>query len=445
MKIVLIQPLMRMRPMDTTLKTRMSPSLGLLTVAQTVRNGNDIEIINENIGDVIDYDRPADIVGITVTVDTLPRAIKIATEYRKRGVPVVAGGIHITSCPESAEGHFDSICIGFAEKTWPSIVKDHEAGELKPRYSCTHIAPEEILSPAYDLIDHRKYLFVNVVSASRGCPFKCEFCYNSTSNIRNSFVNRPVDDVIADIKMLKRKHIMFIDDNFIGNPAWAKEFMERIKPMKIKWNCAVSANVVDIPGMLDLMKESGCQGLFIGFESLNEESIRSARKGQNNIARYEYIVDEVHKRGMMINASFVFGLDDDDSTTFSRTLDWIVKNKIETVTSHILTPYPGTAQHARMLEEGRITDLNQENYTTAEVVYAPKKMTPEELKAGYLELYRKTYSFRNIMRRMPSHQRVGYILFNFVYRKFGSFTERVCNFIGYNRLAYFCEKFSFKL
>lgn len=445
MNITLIQPLMKMRPMDTELKTRMSPSLGLLTIAQAVREGNEIVILNENVDDEIDYSKKPDIVGITVTVDTLPRAAQIAAQYRKLGVPVVAGGIQITCCPESAREYFDVLCIGFAEKTWPNIIDDLKNGCLKSVYSCIHIEPEEILSPAYDMIDHSKYLYTNVISTSRGCPFKCTFCYNSTSNIRNSFVNRRIDDVIADIITLKKRHIMIIDDNFIGNPKWTKEFLERIKPMKIKWNAAVSANVVDIPGMLDLMKESGCQGLFIGFESINTDSIKSAEKKQNNIARYEYIISEIHKRGIMINASFVFGLDDDDPTTFQRTLDWIVKNKLETVTSHILTPYPGTIQHAQMTEQNRITITDQSFYTTADVVFTPSKMTAEELKKGYLQIYEDIYSFKNILRRMPKHQRMGYLLFNFLYRKYGKFTSSLCKTIGFNRIGFLAEKLSFHL
>lgn len=445
MLITLIQPRMKMRPMDTDLKIRMSPSLGLLTVAQSVRKGNDVKLLNENIGDKIDYDNLPDIVGITVTVDTLPRAAEIAAEYRRLGVPVVAGGIQITCCPDSAKPYFDVLSIGYAEKTWPDIVEDLKNGCLKSTYSCTHISPEEILSPAYDMLDSRKYLYVNVISTSHGCPFRCSFCYNSTPNIRNSFVNRRIEDVVADIIALKRRHIMFIDDNFIGNPNWTKQFLETIKPMNLKWNAAVSANVVEIPGMLDLMKESGCKGLFIGLESINENSIKAAHKGQNNTARYEYLISEIHKRGLMVNASFVFGLDDDDETTFSRTLDWIVKNKIETVTSHILTPYPGTAQYAQMLAEDRITVTDQQYYTTSDVVFAPLKMTAEQLKQGYLDIYKRIYSFRNIMRRMPAHQRTGYLLFNFLYRKYGRFTSSLCKVIGFNRIGYFAEKLSFRL
>ncbi len=197
--------------------------------------------------------------------------------------------------------------------------------------------------------------------------------------------------------------------------------------------------------MLDLMKDSGCQGLFIGFESINENSIKTANKGQNNISRYEYLVSEIHKRGIMINASFVFGLDDDDETTFSRTLDWIVKNKIETVTSHILTPYPGTAQHARMKHEGRITSEDHTLYTTSEVVFSPKRMSPIILKSGYLKIYQDIYSIKNIIKRLPKHQSIGYILFNLLYRKYGKLTERLCALVGFNRIGYICEKLSYKL
>ena len=429
--------------MDTELKTRMSPSLGLLTVAQTIRKSNDITILNENVDDHIDFDVPADIVGITVTVDTLPRAAEIAAEYRRRGIPVVAGGIQITCCPESARGLFDVLCIGFAEGTWPYIMEDLKCGCLKQEYSCIRLTPEQSLSPAYDLIDSSKYLFVNVVSTGRGCPFKCDFCYNSSANIRHSFFNRPIEDVLADIRILGRKHIMFIDDNFIGNPGWTREFLKRLKPLGIKWNAAVSANVVEIPGMLDLMKESGCQGLFIGFESINPKSIADTNKGQNVIWRYEYLISEIHRRGIMINASFVFGLDDDDPTTFMRTAEWIMNQKIETITSHILTPYPGTAQYRRMDEKGLITNYDQRLYTTSNVVFTPARMTAEELLQGYLWIYEELYSWKGILQRMPKHQKMGYLLFNILYRKYGRTTSRLCKLIGFNRIGRICENLSF--
>ncbi len=432
---------MQMRPMDTTLKTRMAPSLGLYTVATVVRDGNDITFFNENIEE-IDFECQADIVGITVTVDTLLRAEQIAQRYRAKGVPVVAGGIQITSCPESARGKFDALSIGFAEGSWPNILHDLEKGNLQSEYKSLRLLPSQIAGPAYDLIDSGKYLYVNVISTSRGCPFKCSFCYNSCENIRQSYVNRPIDDIVREIRFLNRRHIMFIDDNFIGNPQWTHEFLKTIHPMGLKWQAAVSANVVDIPGMLDLMKSSGCTALFIGLESINQKSIDLSRKPQNNINKYEFLCNELHKRGIMLNASFVFGLDGDTSETFRQTIDWIVKNKIETVTSHILTPYPGTQQYTEMSSAGRITDSNQNDYTTSHVVFQPKAMSPQQLYDGYLQVYREIYSFRNIWRRMPNSNRLAYLEFNLFYRKFGRFTEKVCGIIGYNRLGRIMESAS---
>lgn len=432
---------MQMRPMDTTLKTRMAPSLGLYTVATVVRDGNDITFFNENIEE-IDFECQADIIGITVTVDTLLRAEQIAQRYRAKGVPVVAGGIQITSCPESARGKFDALSIGFAEGSWPNILHDLEKGNLQSEYKSLRLLPSQIAGPAYDLIDSGKYLYVNVISTSRGCPFKCSFCYNSCENIRQSYVNRPIDDIVREIRFLNRRHIMFIDDNFIGNPQWTHEFLKTIHPMGLKWQAAVSANVVDIPGMLDLMKSSGCTALFIGLESINQKSIDLSRKPQNNINKYEFLCNELHKRGIMLNASFVFGLDGDTSETFRQTIDWIVKNKIETVTSHILTPYPGTQQYTEMSSAGRITDSNQNDYTTSHVVFQPKAMSPQQLYDGYLQVYREIYSFRNIWRRMPNSNRLAYLEFNLFYRKFGRFTEKVCGIIGYNRLGRIMESAS---
>lgn len=434
MKITLIQPKMLMRPMDTTLKTRMAPSLGLYTVANVIRDGNELTFFNENVEN-IDFDAPTDLVGITVTVDTLPRAIVIAREYRAKGIPVVAGGIQITCEPDSARGHFDALSIGYAEGTWPHIVEDVRNGCLKDEYKCVRIMPGEIAGPAYDLIDAGKYLYVNVVSTSRGCPFKCSFCYNSCTNIRNSYVNRPIADVVRELEFLGRRHIMFIDDNFIGNPAWTREFLETIRPLNLKWQAAVSANVADIPGMLDLMAETGCTSLFIGLESLSQESIDRSEKHQNSIAKYERLVSEIHRHGIMVNASFVFGLDGDTPDTFRRTVDWIVRNKIETVTSHILTPYPGTQQHAEMLKAGRITDFNQVNYTTSRVVFKPAGLTPEQLLKGYLNVYGEVYSLKNIWRRRPAANKPAYFFFNIFYRKFGKFTEAVCRAVGYGRVG----------
>lgn len=443
MYIKLIQPKMRKRPMDTDLKIHMAPPLGLLTIVNLLRQEHTVSLENENIQD-IDYTDHPDIVGISVTVDTMPGAVRIAKRFRDKGVTVVAGGIHITTAYKTIpEDVFDVLCIGAAEGTWPDIVRDFENGTLKTVYRCHKgFGGKDILSPAYDFLTKDKYLYCNVIHTSRGCPFRCDFCYNSAGE--RMYVNREVEAVLQDIKAVGSKHIMFIDDNFAGNPVWLREFLNRLIPLKLKWNAAVSLNALCDAGLLDLMKRSGCQGLFVGFESIQAASIQNVHKIQNHTDIYEKAVKMAHDRGIMINASFVFGLDGDTPETFRATLDWIVKNKIETVTSHILTPYPGTELYDRLKKEGRILSDDLSRYNTAHVVFRPAQMSGQELYEGYLWIYRQIYSVKNILKRMPADksQRAAYLLFNFFYRKYGRLTDLVCKIITYKNVGILAEKLS---
>lgn len=322
-------------------------------------------------------------------------------------------------------------------------MRDFERGRLEPLYKCASgVSGGDIVSPAYDMINSSDYLYCNIVSTSRGCPFRCDFCYNSSNE--QPYLNRPIADVLRDIKAVKSRHIMFIDDNFIGNPAWTREFLAAISPLKIKWNAAASINIIEHLELLDAMQQSGCQSLFIGLESISTGSLESVGKIQNDVGKYEFAVREIHKRGIMINASFVFGLDCDTPDIFKRTLDWIVKNKIETVTSHILTPYPGTTVYDKLLREGRITSQDLSFYNTANVVFKPKCMTADELYSGYLWLYKNIYSFKNIVRRLPEckNQILPYLAFNLFYRKFGKATDFVCKLVSYKRIGILGEKVS---
>ena len=432
-----------MRPMDTHIKNRMSPPLGLYTIVSMFRDEHEIVVENENVQELVWTDNP-DIVGISVNVDSLPRALEIAAVYKSKGIPVVLGGILPTTAPEMIpDGSVDVICIGAAEGPWGEILKDLESGTLKNVYRCPHhLTGKDIVPPAYDLIPKSRYLYSNILHTSRGCPFRCDFCYNSSPE--RWYICRPVKDVIEEVKNCNRGHVMFIDDNFVGNPKWTRELLPELKKLGVKWNAAVSINVVDIPGMLDLMKECGCQGLFIGFESINPASVDGVHKVQNDVSKYEDAVREIHKRGIMINASFVFGLDSDTKDTFQATLDWIVKNRIETVTSHILTPYPGTELHRRMKEDGRLLTEDLNLYDTAHVVMRPKNMTPEELYRGYLWIYEQVYSYKNIIRRIPKSikQIPSYLMFNLFYRKWGKFTDWLCEKVTYERIGYWGEKLS---
>lgn len=438
MYIKLIEPLMQKRPMDTDLKIRMSSPLGLYTIANMFRKEHKVVVQNECVENIT-FDSP-DIVGIMVTVNALPRAMEISQKFRANGSKVIAGGIHITTAWQTIpQGSFDALCVGAAEGTWPDIVKDVGYGKLKDIYFCHSLKGEDIVSPAYDMIPKEKYLYRNIIHTSRGCPFKCDFCYNSGK--MHQYLSRPIPDVIKEIKMATSRHIMFIDDNFTGDMRWVRQFMAAIKPLHLKWNAACSINIVDHPDVLDLMHEAGCQSLFIGFESVSPASIKSVHKVQNDTDKYEFAVRELHKRGIMVNASFVFGLDSDTPETFRYTLDWIVRNKIETVTSHILTPYPGTVVYDEFKRADRLITNDLSLYDTAHVVFKPKKLTPEQLYEGYLWIYQQVYSFKNICRRMPDQKSLilPYMTFNILYRKFGHVSDAICKIVGYERYGRMAE------
>lgn len=244
---------------------------------------------------------------------------------------------------------------------------------------------------------------------------------------------------------MKTKQVLIIDDNFIGNPKWTKEFIKRIKPLDLTWSAAVSTDLVYHKELIDDFANSGCKSLFIRFESINEKSIQSVKKRQNKISKYEKLIKLLHDKKIMINASLVFGFDNDDITVFKNTLDWLIRNKIETMTSHILTPYPGTKLYERLEKEGRIIDNKLSHYNTSNVVFQPKHMTPEELRNGYLKMYKDFYSFKNILKRIPSKVDTikPFLLFNFGYRKFGKLTAFIGK-LGYmEKIGYLSRKLSY--
>lgn len=444
MKILLIQPKMNKRPMDTDLKTRMSPSLALLTLLRLTPDGHDVVIVNENI-EMIAFDCGADMVGITVTLDVMPRARQISAAFKMRGVPVVAGGIHVTCCPDDCLPHFSAICVGPAERVWAGMLQDAQAGCLRQIYcDMQDFRGDEIVSPMYRSAGREKYLYTNVVLTSRGCPNRCSFCYNSCEN--RLYIRRPIPHVIADIQVLGTRHILFIDDNFIGDPAYTRALLGEMAGMNLIWSAAVTTKILDFPDLLALMGKTGCQSLFIGFESINTASLKSVDK-DNRVRQYEALVNAIHSSGIMINASMVFGLDGDDKDTFQRTLDWLIAMRIETLTSHILTPYPGTKLHRSMDAAGRILDYSLEKYNTANVVFQPLGMTAHELYRGYRRMYRQFYSFQSILLRFPKNkaQRKSYLLFNLCYRKFGRLTALIARFIPMEALGTLAAKLSYRL
>lgn len=421
-KIKLISPKMSLRPMDSEFKRRLSPSLTLVTLASLTPAPHHVYIEDENLKPINFSDNP-DLVGITINVDTSYRAFQIAEKYRDKGIKVVFGGIHASSNPEAMLEHCDAVCIGEAEDLWPKIIDDFISGNLQKTYfnsKTTNL--ERVPIPNWNYISKKNYLYYNVVVTSRGCPFRCEFCYNSCDYINNTFRNRPIDSVLQEIKSLNTKQIMFIDDNLIGNIEWTNNFLDAIIPLKLTWHGAVSVNIVNHPDLILKMAKSGCRSLFIGFESINPNSLKNANKSQNKIEKYEYLIKTLHDNNIMVNASLVFGFDEDTKEIFPQTLAWLVKNKIETMTGHILTPYPGTKLYKRLQSENRIIDNDLSKYNTSNVVFEPKNISAKELRDGYLKMYDDFYSLKNIIKRRPDNKKLTlpYFLFNFGYRKYGN-------------------------
>jgi radical SAM superfamily enzyme YgiQ (UPF0313 family) len=427
LKIKLISPKMSLRPMDSEFKRRMSPSLSLVTIASLTPKPHEVYIEDENLKPINMLDFP-DLVGISVNVDTAYRAFEIAKHYRNRGVKVIFGGIHASANPVEMLEHCDSVCIGEAEEIWPKILDDLIHHKLQHQYIHTSITNMKYYpTPQWNYISKKNYLYHNIVITSRGCPFKCEFCYNSCDYVNNPYRNRPMQHVLDEIKGLRTNQIMFIDDNLMGNLPWLEEFLEALKSLNIIWHGAVSTNLVKHPELIKKMTESGCRSLFIGFESINSDSINSVSKSQNKIKDYEALIDMLHANAIMVNASLVFGFDYDTKETFKETLQWLIKNKIESMTSHILTPYPGTVLYKKLLTENRIIDFNLRKYNTSNVVFRPKLMSPDELREGYLWMYNEFYSIRNIIKRKPNQKKLiaPYFMFNFGYRKFGKITSLI--------------------
>lgn len=437
MHLHLLSPRMTRRPMDSDWKLRMSPPLALLTLAALTPPEHRVTLNDENI-ERPRWDVQPDLVGISVKFDTFPRACELAAAWRRRGVPVVFGGIHPTACPDDCAPHADALVIGEAEPVWAALLADLRAGRLRARYQAA--TPAEMATvpvPRWDLLRAGRYLFTNTVTISRGCPWWCDFCYSSAPNVPRGHRVKPLAHILAEIRALGTDHVMFIDDNFIGSPDRARELAAALAPLGLTWHAAVSADIGRHPDLLDAMAAAGCRSLFIGLETVNQANLRGCRKAQNRVAAYDATLAAIHARGLMVNASIVFGFDADGPEVFDDTVVWLEQRRVATMTAHILTPYPGTRLHAQLAAAGRITERDPHKYNTSYAVFRPARMSAAELEAGYRRAYGRFYSWRSILRRLPEAraQRVAYLEFNLFYRKFGKLTCWAGRMLGMRNCA----------
>jgi radical SAM superfamily enzyme YgiQ (UPF0313 family) len=384
------------------------PNLGLLRVAALTPPEWEVRIVDEKI-EPLDLAQPADLVGITTMTTTVKRGYEIADHFRRRGVRVIMGGMHVSCMPQEALQHCDAVVAGEAEGLWPALLHDLAENTLKPVYRHGEIWPPLVGLPPNDweLFRPKKYLPVHFMETTRGCPIDCEFCA-VTSAFGGRFRNRPQDEVLAELKKLRpftglltlKNLVLFVDDNIISNRAYAREFLGRISDLNLNWFGQASMNIGKDPEILKLCEKSGCVGLFMGFETLSPEAIKSIGKGVNKPEEYLDVVHKIHDCGIGIDGSFVFGFDTDDAGSFDRTLEFVLKAKLEVAYFSILTPYPGTRLHKRLAAEGRLLTDDWDLYDANHVVYQPKTFTPDQLLAGYYGALKEVYSLPSIARRL---------------------------------------------
>jgi radical SAM superfamily enzyme YgiQ (UPF0313 family) len=343
----------------------------------------------------------------------IPSAYGIADGFRKKGVKVVMGGVHVSALPEEALRHADSVVVGEAELVWGELLEDFKRGMLKTIYRAKRLADlHGMPNPRRDLLNRHMYVSCfNTIQASRGCPFDCEFCA-VTAFFGKSFRTRPVEEVITEIKGFDTRDFFFLDDNIAGKPPYAKELFKALIPLN-------SINIAKNEELLSLYAKSGGKYAFIGFESLSEKNLAEMNKSWNSPEGYRESIKRIHKAGINILGSFVFGLDDDGPSVFKNTLDFIMETSIDAAQFHILTPLPGTRLYKNFESEGRITDRDWAKYHTGEVVFKPRGMTAEELQRGYWWIYHENYTIGNIMKRVFRSPRgmVYRMAMNMSYRK----------------------------
>jgi len=391
-------------PFWRPIKYSLFPPLGLATLAAYLSPDDDAVIVDEHV-EKLSAGYTPDLVVIQVYITNAYRAYRIADHYRARGVFVALGGLHVTALPDEAAPHADAIFLGPGEQTFPRFLADFRSGRSLRRYQSTSGRTLDRIPPIRrDLIARRNYLVPNSIVVTRGCPQHCDFCYKDAFFAGGrTFYTQRVDDALAEIARLPGRHLYFLDDHLLGEPRFARELFEGMKGMNRLFQGAATVDSILRGDLIEHAAAAGLRSLFVGFESLSPENLRSSGKRQNLGRDYSAVTSRLHSLGIMINGSFVFGMDDDDDDVFRRTVDWAIANGITTSTFHILTPYPGTGLHRRLQQEGRIVTSNWDLYDTRHVVYRPARLHPERLKEGYDWAYREFYRWTSIARASFAH------------------------------------------
>ncbi len=418
------------------IKYSLFPPLGLATLAGYLDHDDEVVIQDEHV-EPLDLDDQPDLVVIQVYITSARRSYEIADGYRRRGVFVALGGLHVTSLPDEAAAHADAIFLGPGEDTWPRFLADFRGGHPGTVYRSCSRTLDGIPPVRRDLIRRDLYLCPNSIVVSRGCPHHCDFCYKDAFfQGGRGFYTQMVDDALAEIDRLPGRHVYFLDDHLLGKPSFARELFAGMRGMGRLWQAASTVDAVLQPGLLEAATEAGMRSVFVGFESLSESNLTSHAKRQNVARDYDAAIRRIHDLGIMVNGSFVFGLDHDGPDVFDRTVDWATSVGMETATFHILTPYPGTELYRRMEADDRILHHDWDRYTTREVVYRPRSMSADQLVEGYWRAYHTFYSWGSIARAArgkPPRDVLRHLAYSAGWKKFEWMWDRVISVKQVNR------------
>lgn len=431
MKVKMILPALEEAesPYWRPIKYALFPPLGLATLAGYFSPDDEVVVQDQHVEE-LDLDDTPDLVCIQVYITNAYRAYKIADSYRRRGVWVVLGGLHVTSLPNEAARHADTVILGPGEEAFPRFVSDfrqHKAGKV---YMARERQIADIPPVRRDLIKRSKYFVPNSLVVSRGCPHHCDFCYKDAFyEGGKSFYTAKVDAALNEIDALPGRHLYFLDDHLLGNPKFARQLFDGMKGMGRVFQGAATVKSILEGDLIEKAYDAGLRSVFVGFETFSSENLKQENKCQNLARNYSACVKRLHELGIMINGSFVFGMDDDDKDTFQRAVDWGIENAITTATFHILTPYPGTRQYKRMEEAGRITTHDWSKYDTRTVVYKPLGLSAEELKAGYDWSYEEFYKWSNILRSCTNDISIQRSFSHFLYTGGWKKLEPLWNFL----------------
>ena len=407
MRLTLVHPCIGRRRNQPYIRSwQMEPLAPATLAGLTPRDDVEIRFYDDRT-EPIRFDEPTDLVALSVETYTARRSYEIASEYRRRGVPVVMGGFHPTLVPDEARDYAESIVIGEAEDLWPRVVDDFRNGRLRSVYRQSGRPSLERTRPDRSIFTGKRYLPVGLVEAGRGCHFRCEFCAVQ-SYFSNTQTRRPIEEIVDEVRRIRKPLIFFVDDNITSNMDEAKELFRALVPLKIRWVSQASINAAHDEEFLRLIKASGCQGLLIGFESLNPASLRRMRKSFNTMhGGYERALENLRRHEIRLYVTFILGYDEDHGDTLEETLAFAERHKFYIVAFNHLTPFPGTPLYDRLRAEGRLLYDRwwlDPAYRYGMVPFVPRGMTAAEVEQRCIDARQRFYGYRSIARRSLDFQ-----------------------------------------